>query len=1005
MSLTLAQRGLYYGALADPRSTRFVVGERVEIAGVVQLDVLTAAIAQVTRQVPCVAGSDGNGGLRLEQPAAPLPVTTCECPSRAEAEALAGRLVAEPMPLDGPLLRHTVASVSETEHHWILVAHHVMCDGFSLHAIVQRCAAAYAALVAGAVPPPLPAWDTAQEVADEQRYLASSAAEADAAYWRRTVEGAAPTRCQGAWFPGEADAAPGAETMGHLSFCQPPSQLLTDAVRQRAAALDVSPAVCLATAVAVQLGRLNRQRSVLLAYPLMRRNTPARARLVAPLVNVVPLRLAADPSASVGELLSRNATALQEAALHADYPAEAMARDAHLDAAALPWRVTLGVIPLAQRVRFGDATGVVHTVRQGPLDDVAWTFHTGRQVATTVTAPRHVATNSALLQDLSGHLHRVLGRVATAPLGARAAELTREGRTLQTVGPSPSTLDPLACLEWQVKRDPDAPALSDGTTEYTRGELWRAIEARADQLRQPAAVLPVRAAWECATVVEMLACWRAGHAVAPYDPHWPERLIERVCERAAEARITARAVAWVIHTSGTTGAPKAVAVPMAAVATLLGHHGRTGYRWQRPFTMLMTSPLYVDAAFDAWCGVLFGHHVMLPPRELLGDPAGLLDFVARRGVDVIDATPALWARLLDEDDGQLAGVRRAHVGGDACSQALWTKMRETFGEKAINLYGPTETCVDATTATAASAEAPTVGVPVAGLRVSILDDALASVPGGAVGEVALEGAQLAAGYLGDPGLTARRFVAAPGGGRRYLTGDAGRFTASGQLVLEGRLTSEVKVRGYRVNLADVRYRLERLPGVSVAAVVLRGEHIVAFVQACAATDIAPQELLNSLAADLPSYALPTRLHVLPELPVDAVGNVVVAQLTEPREQATRRQPSDPAEQQVLAAFTDVLGDAALADAPTVEDFFGLGGDSITAIALIAALRERGWDCDIAAVFQGRTLAAIADRSRPAAHQEAVVDARDADDFGLHLDQETTNRVTALMASRRERSTP
>ncbi|MFF3065888.1 amino acid adenylation domain-containing protein [Oerskovia sp. NPDC057915] len=446
------------------------------------------------------------------------------------------------------------------------------------------------------------------------------------------------------------------------------------------------------------------------------------------------------------------------------------------------------------------------------------------------------------------------------------------------------------------------------------------------------------------------------------------------------------ALAYVLHTSGSTGEPKAVGISHGALAQFLAYHqehvvpcaGRYPAPAQR---VAQTMPLVFDGSWDTLLTLLLGHELHLLDVEQYRDPGTLVDLVVERGIHRIDLTPTVMSAVVEagllERDHEL---RTVSVGGEACPPALWTTLRAQPGLDVLNLYGPTEYTVDAVGATGDDADQPVIGRPLSATAALVLDQHLRPVPAGVVGELYLAGPQLARGYLRRPDLTAERFVANPfgtPGTRMYRTGDLARRDAGGLLHYVGRRDHQVKIRGFRVEPGETEAALLALPGVAQATVQARrsalGARLVAYV---VGPGLAGDALRTALAGVLPEHLVPSAVVVLDALPLTTNGKLDVAALPDPASlsptvtdppaegdgPARRGRPDlPPTVTDVALAFASALD---CGPVPPDADFFALGGDSIRAIHVVARLREKGWRSSVQDVFEQRTVVGVADRLRP-----------------------------------------
>ncbi|MFN8569280.1 MAG: amino acid adenylation domain-containing protein [Kouleothrix sp.] len=359
------------------------------------------------------------------------------------------------------------------------------------------------------------------------------------------------------------------------------------------------------------------------------------------------------------------------------------------------------------------------------------------------------------------------------------------------------------------------------------------------------------------------------------DSEWPQ--IARAPREAPNLPVPAEAAAYVIYTSGSSGAPKGVVVQHRALANLLAALDQAIYTAAGgPLRVSLNGPLVFDTSVKQLIQLARGHTLVIVPDELRLDAAALGAYLRDQQVELFDCTPALLRQLLGAGGLGQPGPYPAHVlvGGEAIDQALWHTLAHVPGRRFYNMYGPTECTVDATIAPVAPGQPPTIGRPVANTQAYLLDAAMRPVPFGLAGELYLGGAGLARGYLGQPGLTAERFVPHPfgttPGARLYRTGDMARYRADGSLEYLGRIDQQVKLRGYRVELGEIEATLQQHPAVQAAAVLLRNDYadqtrLVAYVVPDQRTAFTVRQLLHMERAALidrrACYELPNAMTI------------------------------------------------------------------------------------------------------------------------------------------------
>ncbi|MFE1401991.1 amino acid adenylation domain-containing protein, partial [Nocardiopsis dassonvillei] len=328
--------------------------------------------------------------------------------------------------------------------------------------------------------------------------------------------------------------------------------------------------------------------------------------------------------------------------------------------------------------------------------------------------------------------------------------------------------------------------------------------------------------------------------------------------------------AYVIHTSGSTGVPKGVIVEHRSLRAHLGSI-RDGLlapecrsAGKSRMRLALIAPFSFDACWDEIAGMLAGHELHLISDEVRHDADLLKDYVVEQRIDFLNTTPTLAqylvnAGLLDDPRHRPAIVS---TGGEAIGESLWNRLArsETSG---YNYYGPTETTVNATSARITERDVPSMGGPVAGTRLFVLDEGLSLVPAGVVGELYICGAGLARGYVNQPSLTASRFVACPfaPGERMYRTGDLVRWTQRGELVFVGRSDDQVKVRGFRIELGEIEAATTALDGVADAVASVHrsadgDKRLVAYVVPEPGCEVDPERVRGDLGRVVPEYMVP-----------------------------------------------------------------------------------------------------------------------------------------------------
>ncbi|MFD5427789.1 amino acid adenylation domain-containing protein [Streptomyces sp. NPDC127084] len=931
-----------------------------------------------------------------------LPWTEVDLRDRQDPSAEAARLAAEDRtrrfdPAHGPLLRCLLMRLEDASFRFVITNHHVLWDGWSQPILLKELVELYRVGDPGALPPVRPFRDHLRWLADRDRDAATEA-------WRSALDGLpGPTLIS-------AHTGGAAEAPRRLEDAVDPET--SAAVKGFAREWGVTVGAVVQAAWAVLLGGLTGREDVVFGVTVSGRpaELDGAESMVGLFINTVPQRVRVDPAEGLGDLVVRVQAERSALLAHEHLGLAEIQRIAGhgelFDTALVVENYPAGdevteVVP-GLRVVGSDGYDSTHF----PLalavlpDDV---LRLRLDCAPGLFDDRGLA---AVAERFTGVLRAISG-APELPV-ARAALLTAaEAPLADGIGSPGRAAEPGALwhdlFERRAAHAPARPAAEFGDATLTAAEL----NERANRLARlliargagPERFIALALPRSLAQPVVMLAVAKAGAALVPVDLAHPAQRIrlvlgdtdpvlvvttldtgfaegdvpcvvlddpDTVAELAAlpaddvrdeerTAPLRASHPAYAVHTSGSTGRPKAVVVTHAGLPGLAAGQIERFAVAEDSKVLQFASPTFDASVSELMIALLSGGTAVFAPADQLLPGPGLAALLADRRISHVTLPPAVLAVLPDD---AVPAETVITVAGDACTAEVVRRWGR--GRRLVNAYGPTECTVCATMSEplAADSGVPPIGRPIDGTVVHVLDFALRPVPDGVVGDLYVSGPGLARGYLGNHALTAERFVAAASGGRMYRTGDLVRRRPDGELEFVGRADDQVKVRGFRIEPAEVEAYLGEEPGVARCAVTTDEQRLVALVVAEDGAALDPAQLRDSLAERVPAHLLPSVVVLVDDLPLTRNGKLDRSALKVPRTAGSGvgRGPRTPREEILCGLFADVLG----MDAVGVDDgFFTLGGHSLTATRLVSRVRSvLGVELSVRDVFQAPTVAGL-----------------------------------------------
>jgi amino acid adenylation domain-containing protein len=951
-----------------------------------------------------------------------------------EAEIVDRLRARSKLPFDlarGPLIRAHLLSQEAGPDYLLLTAHHLILDGRSTILLTEALMAAYGDVVAGrGLAPSREQAPYAAFVQWQQAFMASKEAARQLTYWRSQLAGPLPVLSLRGDHPRPARPSYAGASLG--------ADLPADFAQRIVAfsrAQHLTLSVPFLGAFNLLLHRLSGDDDLLVGMPTLGRPEARFDRSLGYFVNMIVIRSRFSGRATTQHFLQDLQRTVADGLDHGDYPFPALLRDLGLaQGGAQP--SLFQTMFAYQNFGLPDIAGAggnfIPAVSQEGTHDLALEVYQaadGFRLKLDYSTDLFAAPTIARILEQYLQLLGSLVEQPSSPLGTH--RLLSDAQRAQILGPwsrGPETAATgdttvIDLFRQQAARQPQLPALLSGSDVLTYAALEQQSDALAHDLLADGIFTGGDRVAVClgrgtTAIIAMLAVWKAGGVFVPLATDQPiprlarmladsgatllitdaetrDRVMSHAGDKSLRCRVPEEPMpsshapdlvsrcqpdqpAYVVYTSGSTGAPKGVIISHRSLSRHVDIM-RTHYAITPADRMLQFASLSVDAALEQVLPALIAGASVLIRPEALWSAQQCRQAASAFGLTMIDVPPGyLHELLLDtarhSDWDALKAVRLTIVGGESLSSEtarLWRNSPLATG-RLINAYGPTEATITSTTfevgthiEALADAESVPIGRPIPGECVYILDDEGLPVPPGVSGEIHIGGPSLAMGYLNQPELTRARFITNPflSGSRLYKTGDLACWRDDGTIQFLGRRDEQVKVRGFRVECGEIETSLLGLDGVAQAAVLPRHvdgrTQLVAYiVHADADHPVALEYLRTALAALLPDHMIPADFVQLPRLPLLPSGKCDRAALARRSLNAmpstAAAPPNSPAERQLLEIWRMVLGRQQIG---IHDDFFASGGDSLLALRLVSLVHQQmGQNLPLSALFAAPDIA-------------------------------------------------
>ncbi|MDQ0416423.1 fengycin family lipopeptide synthetase D [Croceifilum oryzae] len=1000
-----AQRRMYLIQQMDPDSVSYNIPMMMRVKGSLDVDRLEEALCQLIKRHESLRTSfkmvEGKPHQRISSEVSFLMMRNKSTESEAK------QVVEEfhrPFDLSqAPLLRASWITLSPDEALFLLDMHHIISDGISTSILFYELMQLYRGEDLSELRiqyKDYAMWQQGLQGTDWSLQQEK--------YWLEALAGELPVLNLPTDYP--RPLVRGFEgSMVEIQLSEETTRKLKQLVRKQ----DTTLYMTLLTLYTTLLHKYSAQEDIIIGSPIAGRPHPDVENMVGMFVNTLAIRNYPSSEKTFVQLLSEVKEHALEAYKHQDYPFEEVVEKLNVprDLSRNPLFDTMfsmqdidipeivlddsRLSPYEQEYNIAKFDLTLDAVEKG--DKLCFSFEYDVNLFKRETIER-----------MAGHLVQLVNHVCqdpTSKIGVLNMLTQQEAEILQsfngTMIPYEKEQTIMEIFEEKVHQYPDRVAIAFEDEELTFRELSR----RADQLayelrargvgREKIVGLMVERSLEM--IVGLFGILKAGGAYLPIDPSYPEDRIEYMLEdcdvklllvqqeikppttyrgevlfiddasiyngepRTLEPINQAKDLAYIIYTSGSTGKPKGIMIEHQAVHNLALNAGTYGMKAGERVLQL-ASISFDSSVGDIFYSLLTGASLYIPSRETMLSGSALVHWLKRKEITIIHFVPVSFLKQLPYEELPL--LHTISTGGEV----LTSDVVQTWGENRtfLNAYGPSETTVDASVGICKPGETkPSIGKPIVNKQIYILNEDQGLQPIGVPGEIYIGGEGIARGYWKRPDLTEEKFLDNPfiPGTKMYRTGDRARWLSDGTIEFMERIDNQVKIRGYRIELGEITNCLLAHPAVKDATVIARNDKEEAYLcgyVALAGGEYSKYELRDFLKSKIPDYMIPAYFVKLDQLPTTANGKVDYRALPAPDMSMDCNEnyvaPSNEIEEKLATIWQTVLG---VERVGIQDNFFDLGGHSLSMIKVLAGVYEYDWDLSIKDFYALKTIEEMA----------------------------------------------
>ncbi|MFP4846279.1 non-ribosomal peptide synthetase [Winogradskyella sp. PE311] len=914
--------------------------------------------------------------------------------------------------LKGPLFKVGLIKLSETEHHLILTAHHIVCDGWSMGVMLEELGKLYSSYV-DKDHHNLPDADSFYEYAKEQQaFLDSEAHKAIESYWLNLYKDEVPQLTLPTDFP-----RPVLRTFksGRLYF--PIQNVLIDRLKKTGIKGGSSLVSTLLSVFEVFISDQSGQDDIVVGLPSADQAANGKRQMIGHCVNLLPLRTKVDTSHSFIDYLKQRKSKLFDAYDHQKLSFGELLQK--LPIARDPSRVPL--VPVVFNIDTGKTLGVSfsglnYKVKSNPRAFEAFEIFlnaTGSDDNLTL----EWSYNSSLfkpetIEKMSVAFHNLIEKLVESP-DTKLQELLKVDceaydKLNETASSYPKT--PLhQLIAEQAKRSPNKQALKFRTSEITYKELENKINTLAHCLQEQRVksgdIVAVALPRSIELVVTLLAIMQCGGAYLPLDPNYPQQRLdfmlndsgaevlistknsalsltatptvlmledlfsglEKYPNDPVDVSVNAENMLYLLYTSGSTGNPKGVKVTHQNLVNLLYAMFTEPGINENDRLLSVTTISFDIAGLELFLPLVRGASLIIADEETAKDTRLMLEVLEEEDISILQATPSTYQMLLDTGWEKRLPLKILCCG-EALPMSLATKLMARVDEL-WNMYGPTETTIySAGKQIKLDDKIITIGRPIANTQAYVLNDRNQLVAPGKIGELCIAGDGVAQGYWKRDDLTSEKFINNPFNKLNspvlYKTGDLVKLLPSGEIQCLGRKDNQVKIRGHRIELGEIEDAINSLDEVETSVVVVIDDKLISYIVSNKNVSVNEDILVKwkiHLKESLPSYMVPHAFHILKEFPTTLNGKIDRKALNTTSSQNSISEkytaPRTEAEKLITTIWSDALN---IKKINIYSDFFELGGHSLLAVRVMSRLeKETGQRLPLSALMTHSTIEKLA----------------------------------------------